>query len=76
VKQYLSDKNVARLRAITGQPYRYALVRGNWHDAAGRWCQAALPSADDRLNADWVNRDTGAVYPLYRHGERVHAPRI
>jgi hypothetical protein len=70
-KQYLSEKNVSKLRHLTGQPYRYALVRGGWHDADGRYCEAVLPSDDTRLNADWVNRDTGEVTPLYRNGERV-----
>lgn len=70
-KQYLSDKNVAKLRAMTGQPYQYALTRGGWHDSTGRYCEAVLPSGDTRLNADWVNRDTGAVVPMYRNGESV-----
>ncbi len=73
-KQYLSDKNVAKLRAMTGQPYLYALVRGGWHDKTGRYCEAVLPREnpdDTRLDADWVNRDTGEAKPLYRHGERV-----
>lgn len=70
-KQYLSEKNVAKIRALTGQPYLYALTRGGWHDQSGRYCEAVLPSADDRLSADWVNRDTGEFAPKYRDGERV-----
>lgn len=74
VKQYLSKKNVAKLRALTGRPYRSALVYGGWHDRTGRYCEAVLPNddpADERLNADWVNRDTGEVVPLYRNGQRA-----
>ena len=70
-KQYLSERNVLKLTAMTGQPYRYALVRGNWHDKSGRWCEAFLPSESSTANIDWVNRDTGEVRPYVRDGQTV-----
>ncbi len=76
MKQVLSEKHLRALRRLTGRPYHVALVRGNWHDQTGRWCEAYLPQVrtDDRpgpADVDWVNRDTGTVQPMIRKGQLV-----